>query len=209
MTSVAIPMNPNVFRRNPKLGIGLGLTLLGIAAAGFLVEYNEYRSLGNDPQALTIEQAVPSPAAIPDNARWVRFTESLVPDCNLALQETSNGQTTGIRVLASDGSKQRWFYVRLQGNVNCDVANQPLTGILKKADPSLPAWLKDKGVIVPASTYPLMELSVGEDPGSVKLLLGVFTGMGVLGLVIVVVFANLLKQSTARRPMAKSATIGR
>jgi hypothetical protein len=208
MSAVHIPFNPELFRRNPKLGIGLGLILVGIAGVGLFVEYSDYRSLGNQPQIMTIEQAVPSPAGIPDGPRWVQLTEGLIPDCNQALQETSNGAVTGTRVLASDGSKQRWFYVRLQGAAGCDAATLPMQGILKKADTALPAWLKDKGISAPASAFPLMEISANEGPDSVKMLLWIFAGMGALGLITIAVFAKLLKQSSVRRPLARSAGIG-
>jgi len=58
--------NAEIFRRNPRLGIGLGVILLCIAAGGLATLYPEYKSLGKAPEALTVEQAVPSPDTVPD-----------------------------------------------------------------------------------------------------------------------------------------------
>ena len=77
-------------------------------------------------------------------------------------------------------------------------------GILKKADSGLPAWLKDKGITVPASSYPLMEMSVGDGPADVRILLWTFAGLGLLAIITMVYFAKL-KPVTAR---AMSATAG-
>jgi hypothetical protein len=187
--------NTEVFRRNPKLGIGLGLILLGIAVCGFYVEYQEYRSLGSAPQSMTLAEANPSMSTTPDGARWVQLTESLVPDCEHALQETSNGSVTSTRILASDAAKERWVYVRLTGNATCDAAAIPLQGILRKAAPGLPAWLQDHGVTPPASAYPLMEISAGDNPGSVLTLVHCFAGVGIFALVCIGAFLSLLKKS--------------
>jgi len=203
MTVVHTGVNPEAFRRNPKLGIGLGLILLAIAIGGLYVEYREYSSLGEQPQAMTIEQAIP--ATVPDGARWVQLTESLTPNCALALQERPNGSVTGTRVLASDVAKQRWVYVRMQGEVACDAAAQPLKGILKKADSGLPSWLQQKGIVVPASSYHLMEISVNEGPDSVITMLWVFGGVGVLASVITIVFATM----KPARPISRGASAGR
>jgi hypothetical protein len=201
-----ISYNPEIFRRNPKLGIGLGLILLCIALGGFHAEYSDYRTLGRAPQEMTFEQAVPSPSDVPDGPRWVSLPGGLTPLCNHVLQEMTSGVPIGTRVLASDTS-QRWFYVRLKGDVDCRAAASPMVGILQKADSGLPAWLKDKGISVPASSYPLMEISVGETPGDVVTLLWIFGGMGVLGLVTIVVFARM-KPSYPARPMTRAAGVG-
>jgi len=200
--------NVEVFRRNPKLGIGLGAILLCIAVGGFYAEYSDYQSLGKTPQELTIEQALPSPGAVPESARFVHLAGGLTPDCNQMLEETSNGDVIGTRVLASDATHERWFYVRLKGKTNCTAASAPMVGILKKADSGLPAWLKAKGISVPASSYPLMEMSVDEGSGDVTLLLWIFGGMGILGLVTIVYFVRLKPVSPAR-PMAAVKAAGR
>ena len=85
-----------------------------------------------------------------------------------------------------------------------------MTGILKKAVGSLPAWLKDKGITVPASSYPLMEMSVDEGPGSIALLLWSFGAIGLLGLVTILVCARLKPQlSVARSVLVTSPVRGR
>ena len=186
-----VAYSPEIFRRNPKLGVGLGVILLCIAAGGLAAEYPEYKSLRKSPEDLTVEQAVPSPDAVPDVARWVSLPGGLEPDCAQILQESSNGAVTGTRMLASDPAHLRWFYLRLQGDVGCQAGNAPLVGILRKAVSGLPAWLKDKGMTVPASAFPLMEMSVGETPGDVRFLLFAFLAMGILGGVTTVVFATM------------------
>ena len=200
-----VQYNTEAFRRNPKLGVGLGAILLCIALGGFYAEYSDYMTLGKAPQDLTIEQAVPSSGAVTDGARFVRLAGGLTPDCNQVLEEKSNGVVTGTRVLASDSTGQRWFYIRLHGNTSCAAASGDMVGILKKADSDLPAWLKDKGINVPASSYPLMEMSVGDGPADVEFLLWIFAGLGLLGLVTVVYFTKL-KPVT---PPAMSAAAGR
>jgi hypothetical protein len=184
-------INVEAFRRNPKLGVGLGAILLCIAMGGFYAEYSDYKTLGKAPQDLTIDQAVPSSGAVIENARFVRLAGGLTPDCNQVLEERSNGVVTGTRVLASDSSGQRWFYIRLHGNTSCAAASGDMVGILKKADSGLPAWLKDKGIIVPASSYPLMEMSVGDSPMDVEFLLWTFAGLGLLAVICMVYFAKL------------------
>jgi hypothetical protein len=190
--------NAEAFRRNPRLGIGLGVILLGIAAGGLATQYPEYKSLGKAPEALTAEQAVPSPDTVPDTSRWVSLPAGLKPDCKQIVHETSSGAVTGTRILASDESRQRWFYLRVRGDVDCQTAAGPLVGILKKADSGLPAWLASKGMVVPTSPYPLMELSVDERPGGLALVLSGFLALGILGVVIIVVFARM-KPLPARR----------
>jgi len=196
--------NVEAFRRNPKLGVGLGAILLCIAMGGFYAEYSDYKTLGKAPQDLTIEQAVPSSGAVIESARFVRLAGGLTPDCNQVLEEKSNGVVTGTRVLASDSTGQRWFYIRLHGNTSCAAASGDMVGILKKADSGLPAWLKDKGITVPASSYPLMEMSVGDSPMDVEFLLWTFAGLGLLAIITMVYFAKL-KPVTTR---AMSATAG-
>jgi len=196
--------NVEAFRRNPKLGVGLGAILLCIAMGGFYAEYSDYKTLGKAPQDLTIEQAVPSSGAVIESARFVRLAGGLTPDCNQVLEEKSNGAVTGTRVLASDSTGQRWFYIRLHGNTSCAAASGDMVGILKKADSGLPAWLKDKGITVPASSYPLMEMSVGDSPMDVEFLLWTFAGLGLLAIITMVYFAKL-KPVTTR---AMSATAG-
>jgi hypothetical protein len=110
-------------------------------------------------------------------------------------------------VLASDAAKQRWVYVRMQGDAACDAAAQPLKGILKKADSDLPSWLQEKRIVVPASSYPLMEISVNESPDSVITLLWVFGGIGVLALVIIIVFATM--KPAQSRPISRATSAGR
>jgi hypothetical protein len=183
--------NVESFRRNPKLGVGLGAILLGIAVGGFYAEYSDYKTLGKAPQDLTIEQALPSSGAVIEDARFVRLPGGLTPDCNQVLEEKSNGVVTGTRVLASDATGERWFYIRLHGNTSCSAASGDMVGILKKADSGLPAWLKDKGITVPASSYPLMELSVGDGPADVSILLWTFAGLGLLAIITMVYFAKL------------------
>lgn len=200
--------NVEAFRRNPKLGIGLGVILLCIAAGGFYAEYSDYQSLGKAPEELTIEQALPSSGAVSEGARFVHLAGGLIPDCNQMLEERSNGEVVGTRVFASDASHERWFYVRLKGKTNCNAASAPMVGILKKADSGLPAWLKEKGITVPASSYPLMEMSVDEGPGDVAMLLWIFGGMGILGLVTIVYFVRLKPVSSAR-PIAVAKAAGR
>ena len=186
-----ISYNVEAFRRNPKLGVGLGAIVLLIGAFGMVHAYSSLKTLPRAPQEMTIEEAVPSPDAIPEKPQWVSLPGGLKPNCNQVLQEKSSGSVTGIRVLASDSSAQRWFWVRLKGDVSCEAAAAPLVGVLNKADSALPAWIRDKGLDVPVSNYPLMEISVGEGPGDAKLELWIFGGMGLLGLVTVVFFLRM------------------
>src|SRR4051812_34507503 len=105
-----------IFRKQPKIGIVLGFILLAIGIPGFYVEYQDYKSLGNAPLSMTIEEAVPS-ANIPDGARWVRLSGALIPDCNSVLQERSNVSVNRTLFLASDESKQRWFHLSVHSDV--------------------------------------------------------------------------------------------
>lgn len=179
-----------VFRKNPKIGIVLGAILVAIAIPGFYVEYQDYKSLGQAPVDMTLEEAVPS-ASVPDSARWVRLSGTLVPDCNSVLQERSNGSINRTLFLASDEAKERWFHVSIRSDAPCAMPGNPVQGILKKSAPGLPAWLKDKGVTVPSSTYPLMDFAVNDGPGDIKMLLGAFIFMGVLGLGSMMMFLRL------------------
>jgi hypothetical protein len=186
--------NAEVFRRHPRLGIALGAIVLAIGVGGFLAEYQDYRGLGDAPRPITLSEA----DAAPDATRWVTLTDPVTPDCNSRLQEQSGGSVTGTRYLASDAGGERWVYLRLHGDVPCAASLDGAQGILKRADSGLPAWLKEHGVQVPASRFPLMELSVGDDPGSIKVLLWCFTFLIALGAVSVVTF--LVLQSRTERP---------
>jgi hypothetical protein len=179
-----------IFRKKPMIGIVLGAVLVAIAIPGFYVEYQDYKSLGDAPVSMTIEEAVPA-TNVPDRARWVRISGALIPDCNSVLVERSNGSVNRTLFLASDESKQRWFHVSIRSDAPCAMPGDPVQGILKKAAPGLPAWLKDKGVTVPTSTYPLMDFAVNDGPGDIKMLLGAFLFMGVLGLGSMMFFLRL------------------
>jgi hypothetical protein len=176
----------------------LGGILLVIAVGVFYVEYQDYRTLGESPRPMTIDAAIPPGGAGTDSARWVRLTDALEPDCTTVLDETSRGTVVGRRFLARDAGKQRWVYLRLHGEVPCGAPMAGLEGILKQVDPGLPAWLKDKGVNVPASSFPFMELSVGDGPESIKLLFSACAAIVALALIILIV-APFERRKEARR----------
>lgn len=189
-----VAYNPEIFRRHPKLGIGLGAIVLAIGVGGFIAEYQDYRGLGDAPRPITLAEA----AAAPDATRWVTLTDAVTPDCSSKLLEQTGGAVTGTRYLASDPAGERWVYLRLDGNVPCAAPFEGTKGILKRAAPGLPGWLKEHGVQVPPSRFPLMELSVGDDPGTIRTLLWCFTFMIALGAVTVVAF--LVLQNRVERP---------
>src|SRR5664279_2998564 len=97
-----ISYNVEAFRRNPKLGVGLGAIVLLIGAFGIVHAYSSLKTLPSVPQEMTIEEAA------------------------------------------------------------------PVVGVLNKADSARPAWIRNKGLDVPISNYPLMEISVGEGPDDAK-----------------------------------------
>jgi hypothetical protein len=191
-----------IFRRDPKIGIGIGTLLLCLGIGGFVSEFSDYRNLGKSPQELTIELAMPSPTSVPNIVRFVSLPGGLIPDCSQALvQRSGSGDVNGRIVLASDASHERWFAIHLKGDAKCESASGPMVGILQKAAPGLPAWLRDKGMTVPESSYPLMDMSVDDGPGLVALMLWVFGGMGLLGL-IMILYVLRLEPSSAVRPVA-------
>lgn len=185
--------------------IVLGIALIGMGIVGFYVEYQEFRSLGESPRTMTIAEAMPADERGIDETRWVRLSEPLVPDCSSALDRTVNGRTIGTLLLASDAAKTRWVSLNIHGQPPCGAAMESLQGIFKKADPGLPEWLKGKGVTVPASTYPLMEMAVGETPGNIKLLLGSFAGMALLG-VICLATGMISRRGRRRTPQRISSS---
>lgn len=170
-------------RAKAKVALFLGAILVLLGAVGGLVEYRELRGLGDAPIDVTAEQTV---ALVAGGTRWVRLSDALEPDCRQALEEKVNGVVVGTGVLASDHAGQRWFYLTMKGQAACGAAAAPgLQGILKAADPALPDWLRDKGIEVPRGSFPLMELSTGEDPSSVRVLVMSFAAVGALGIVLV------------------------
>ena len=156
---------------------------------------------------MSFEQAVTAAEAAGDAPRWVRLPAGLQPNCDQILQETSNGSVNHTSILASDPSQERWFWVELRGEVACSAASMALEGTLRKVDPGLPAWLKDRGVVVPASSYPLMVLAAGEGPGDLVLLLWIFAGMIVGGLIAILAFARMLSART-HSPLSREAGVG-
>jgi hypothetical protein len=183
--------SPEVLRRQSTVGIigGIVLFVIGLGCTGSA--WHDYRTLGTAPQELTAEQAVPSPDAVTDDARWVTLTGPLVFDCANSLDHTLNGTVMDRIFIASDSEKGRYFYVTLKHHQACESLAQPISGILKRADAGLPAWSKDKGFPIPDSKYPLMEFEVGAGPGTQRTLVYIGCSLALVSAVIVAAFIRV------------------
>jgi hypothetical protein len=187
--------SPEELRRKSTIGIILGIVMfvIGLGCAGSA--WHDYRTLGSSPLELTPEQAVPSPDSITDDARWVSITGPLVFDCSVSLIQKTNGYTIDRRFIASDTGKERYFFVILKHTEACENIPLPITGILKKGVPGLPAWCKEKGLPVPDSNYPLMEFEVGATPNSQRVQV-------YIGVALIFISAALLGAFIRIRPSA-------
>jgi hypothetical protein len=173
------------------------LTIIGIGCS--FSAWHDYRTLGTSPTKMTIEQAVPSPDSTPDEARWVNLTGITQRDCSEVFELQSNGKAFKQSFFVADYTSERIVYVTAKmKDGGCANFPQPASGILKKADSGLPDWLTKKGLHVPKSKYPLMELEVGGDASSARL--DVYVGLALLLLGLSGCAVSLTKLSGSDNP---------
>ncbi|HMI50334.1 MAG TPA: hypothetical protein VK525_02400 [Candidatus Saccharimonadales bacterium] len=188
---------PNDATRQRKF-IVLAVLGLFLMVAGIGVGYDgwrDYRTLGTAPVDMTLEQALPSPSTTPDDARWVILAGVTQFDCNSILNEHVGTTVTHQQYLATDEANERFIFLKTDGHTTCGQVPQYIPGILKKADPGLPAWLKDKGINLPTMKYPLLELEMNATPSSPKIQIYTGVGMFLFGLIAAIIFFRLRPHS--------------
>src|SRR6204780_3104080 len=130
--------------------------------------------------------------------RWVRLTGLTEFSCLEVLKEPGRE-----RFFATDRSHQRVVLVTIKTrDGSCGPLPEPVSGILKKAGPSLPEWLRDKGMQVPPSSYQLMELEFGGDASSARF--EVYMGLTVLLFGVICSIMSLSMLSRLRKTAAIS-----
>ena len=181
--------NVSATERRKYLIIAILALFLGVAGIGVAYDgWSDYRTLGSAPVDMTLEQALPSPTATPEGARWVTLAGLTEFDCNNVLNEHVQGTVTHQQYFGTDDAKERFVFLKTDGHTRCAQVPQYVTGILKKADPGLPAWLKDKGITVPDMKYPLMELDMNADPSQPRNQIYIGAGMFLFGLIGAILF---------------------
>ena len=154
---------------------GLGLVIMSWILFNDL---RNYRTAGSQPSDMTMADVRQAAAIKPFHQRWVRLVEPVNFDCSHALQWIEGDNVTEV-VLAFDASKQQPLWLEYKGGYGCEtVQNIPLEGMLIKPD----KFWTNKGMFVPSSQYPLMELRVGRSPAD---LLREAESMGAVSLVCV------------------------
>lgn len=191
-------------KRHKLIALGVLAAFMTVVGIGYsFTAWQDFRTLGTSPKSMTLEEAVPSPDSTPSDARWVSLSGLTDFSCSQILKEHVGTSDLSDQFLGSDSTHRRLVLVKTRDmDHGCGSLSEPVSGILKKADSSLPDWLRKKGMTVPPSTYPLMEFEVAADTSGARM--QVYFGFSTLliGIVLSIIFFRLRSLWNVPSPMA-------